>query len=128
MHKVQGKNGKCYSIEIDDSGCEIKVYEGNRCLGGFTLSCHEEDYGNYESFDVYTITHMNLGEAKRNGLGRECLKLHKKEFSSPILAGPNDGSKSNDGSYLIGDGPGFIKKMREEGFVCRDKWDGYDEF
>jgi hypothetical protein len=127
MCKVQGKNGESYSIEIDDSGCEIKVYKGDRCLGGITLSCHEEDLGNHDYFDVYTITHMDLGESTRNGLGRKCLELHKEKFQAPILAGPNDGSKPEDGSYLIDDGPGFIEKMREEGIVCRDQWDGYNE-
>ncbi|MGV1017830.1 MAG: hypothetical protein ACOYBW_10705, partial [Fluviibacter phosphoraccumulans] len=40
--------------------------------------------------------------------------------TSPLTAGPNDGSRPDDGSYLIGDGPGFIEQMRKERIVCRD--------
>ena len=42
-----------------------------------------------------------------------------------LTAGSSHGEKPDDGSHLTGDGPGFIKKMREEGIVCRE--DNYDD-
>lgn len=118
--KFISKIGKEYTIDLDDDGEKITVLHGGKACGSISLSFRESEGSGIP--DSYHITHLELEGCKRQGLGRKCLQIHKKVFEMPLTAGPNDGSRPDDGSYLIGDGPEFIEQMRKEGIVCR----GYD--
>jgi len=112
------KDGKTYQIKIEDDGVQISVHLESEQLGSIDLSIKEE--GEEEKggcYEYYHITNLSLDKCKFKGIGRECLIFHKESFDAPITAGKSDGSKSEDGSYLTGDGVGFINKMREEGIV-----------
>lgn len=110
--------GQQYTIDLDDDGEKITVLQNGEPCGSISLSYREgEGIG---MPDYYHITRLELDECKYQGLGRRCLQLHKDVFDAPLTAGSNDGSRPDDGSYLIGDGPGFIEKMRKEMIVCRD--------
>jgi len=113
------KSGQQYEIDVTD-GSEILVTKDGKKCGSILLSCRECDDADY-----YHITNLGLEGCKGEGVGRQCLKLHKEMFDAPLTAGSSHSGKQDDGSHLTGDGPGFIKKMREEGIVCRER--NYDE-
>lgn len=115
--------GQQYTIELDDDGEKITVLQSGKACGSISL-CFRESEG-IGMPDSYHITHLELEACKRQGLGRRCLQLHKEMFGLALTAGSNDGSRPDDGSYLIGDGPGFIEQMRKEGIVCRER--DYDD-
>lgn len=117
------KDGKRYQIKIDDEGTQISVHLSGTMLGTIELTHKEE--GEVEKggcYEWFHITNLSLDKCKFKGIGRECLIFHKESFGIPITAGKSDGSKSEDGSHLTGDGVGFIDKMRKEGVVepCTD--------
>ncbi|MGV0961886.1 MULTISPECIES: hypothetical protein [Burkholderiales] len=113
------KSGQQYDIDVTD-GSEILVTKDGKKCGSILLSYRECDGDDY-----YHITNLGLEGCKGQGVGRQCLKMHKETFGSPLTAGSSHNGKQDDGSHLTGDGPGFIKKMREEGIVCRER--NYDE-
>ena len=110
----KAKNGFIYQIYINEIGTEIKVSLNREFIGGFSFRLIEglDGFG-----DSFKITHMEVNGHKGYGVGTRCLKFHKDIFRSSIIAGSNDGSKSDDGSYLVGDGPIFIDRMRTKGLV-----------
>jgi len=113
------KDGRDVFIAFDDFGCKIEVVDssGNE-IGSINLHCIEHDYG-----DSYKVTWMFLdkqnGAYVHQGIGRECLRLHKEIFHSPIEASDNDGITVSDGSHLTGDAPEFVRRMREEGLIVK---------
>lgn len=109
----QAKNGVTYTIEIDDSGEKISVFLDREPKGEICMSCIEDEHSSH-----YYITSLALDDCAGIGIGRECLLRHKEMFDSPITAAEDDGIRKDDGSHLTGNGPGFIRKMREEGIVC----------
>jgi hypothetical protein len=111
-------NGQLYLIKLDDSGEKIYVYQDGKKLGSISLSCIEE--GDHHVFEVYKITYLDLESCKGLGIGRRCLQFHQDVYDAPLIAGDDNGTKSDDGSHLIGDGPGFISKMRAEGIVLKN--------
>lgn len=113
------KSGQQYDIDVTD-GSEILVTKDGKKCGSILLSCRECD-----DADHYHIANLGLEGCKRQGVGRQCLKLHKEIFGAPLTAGSSHSGKQDDGSHLTGDGPGFIEKMREEGIVCRER--NYDD-
>ena len=124
------RNGLSYTISVDDFGEEICVSLGGETCGSISLRYIEGDYPHLP--DIYHITHLALDSCAKVGIGRRCLQLHKEIFDSPLSAGTNNGTTSEDGSHLTGDGPGFIAKMRREGIVVSDdsyddRFDRYDE-
>lgn len=123
-------DGKIYEISLDDFGEDISVIFAGVTVGTISLRLIEGDYPNLP--EIYHITHLALERCSRRGIGRRCLELHRENFDSPLTAGTNDGTTSQDGSHLTGDGPGFIEKMRKEGIVepltrGEDYYDRYDE-
>jgi len=116
-------SGQQYTIDLDDDGEKITVLQNGEPCGSISLNYRESE--GIGMPDYYHITHLELDECKRQGLGRRCLQLHREVFDAPLTAGPNDGSRPDDGSYLIGDGPGFIEQMRKERIVCRER--DYDD-
>ncbi|NKI72354.1 hypothetical protein GN109_23285 [Collimonas pratensis] len=108
--------GNIVVIEADDSGEKISVTRDALGVGHIEFRFVEGDPP--MTPNSYHITDLALPEFKREGIGRRCLQLHKEIFESPITAGPEDGSRPSDGSYLIDDGPGFVAKMRSEGLIC----------
>lgn len=123
-------DGKTYEISVDDSGEEIRVIFAGVTVGTISLRLIEGDPPHQP--DIYHITHLALEECSHRGIGRCCLELHRMIFDSPLTAGADNGTTSEDGSHLTGDGPGFIAKMRTAGIVhsltrCEDYYDRYDE-
>ena len=113
------KSGQQYEIDVTD-GSEILVTKDGEKCGSILLSCRECDDADY-----YHITNLGLEGCKGEGVGRQCLKLHKEMFDAPLTAGSSHSGKQDDGSHLTGDGPSFIEKMRKEGIVCRER--NYDD-
>lgn len=113
------KSGQLYEIDVTD-GSEILVTKDGKKCGSILLSCRECDDADYDH-----ITNLGLEGCKGEGVGRQCLKLHKETFGAPLTAGSSHSGKQDDGSHLTGDGPGFIEKMRKEGIVCRAR--NYDD-
>jgi hypothetical protein len=125
-------DGNTYQIQIDDFGLDIDVFLRGDKKGSISIRSIEGDPP-YQP-DIFHITHLSLDSCRRLGIGRRCLQFHRELFDAPITAGSNDGTKSDDGSYLTGDGPDFIARMKAEGIVCDDidHWaddsDRFDDF
>lgn len=116
------KDGLCYSISIDDDGQEITIDRDGRKVGSISLDFHSgESWDN--SPDRYHITDLSLEQCKGKGIGQRCLELHIEEFGMKLTAGVAGRGEAPDGSQLIRDGIGFIKRMREKGIVCPSEFD-----
>lgn len=124
IYTFVSKAGKTYEIDVDDLLIRVSADGTAKGSIGFDFVEGMPERGMPHS---YLIVDLALEGCKREGVGRECLRLHKEEFDAPIQAGPDDGSRPDDGSYLIDDGAGFIAKMREEGLVERSRSSAYDE-
>lgn len=110
-------SGSIIVMEYNEFGCEIifKTLEGKR-IGEFVFS--ELDNGCFKLIRMYS------NEVKRSGIGREALKFFKAVAGNPpIIASPNDGIPRNDQSHLTGNAPIFVKKMKNEGLIEKDKED-----
>ena len=117
--EFKSTSGRLVSIKIDDSGENIIVSQSSNEIGRISLQLIS---GDLPMPDVYLITELSLEACKREGIGRKCLEFQIELFNLPIVAGPDDGSRPDNGSYLIGDGPTFIKKMISEKLI-RSRWD-----
>lgn len=108
---------KGLTIEIDDEGETITVYDNDDAIGVIRLDFAPIDFP-YCMDEYYYITELALDKCRRQGVGRECLKFHSETFGFPLVAAKSYGPELADGSHLIDDGLPFIRKMREEGIVC----------
>jgi hypothetical protein len=123
-------DGLEYFIDVETDETEIVVSRSGETLGRISLRFVEGDPPHLP--DSYHITHLELDSCRGRGIGRRCLQLHREYYDAPITAGGNDGTTSEDGSHLTGDGPGFIAKMQAEGLVdgsgsSASYWDRFDE-
>ncbi|HCF9660100.1 TPA: hypothetical protein NI776_001827 [Pseudomonas aeruginosa] len=116
------KDGLCYSITIDDEGQEITIERDGKKVGSISLDFHSGELWD-NSPDRYHITDLSLEQCKGKGIGQRCLELHIEEFGMKLTAGVAGRGEAPDGSQLIRDGIGFIKRMREKGIVCPSEFD-----
>jgi len=117
MAEFATKNGEKLSVEYDDCQVTVKNEDGVE-VGQFMFRDIEVPNG-YGSNIYLHLCHMELSQYKGQGLGRFCLKVARDESGMVIGASdPNDHEKKDDGSHLIGDGPGFVRKMQEEGLIA----------
>ncbi|MDE2175082.1 MAG: hypothetical protein KGJ54_07325 [Betaproteobacteria bacterium] len=116
-------DGKTYSIAIDDFGIEIHISFNGVNVGKISLR-FIEGAASDGSDNVYHITSLALDKCRQKGIGRRCLQLHRELFGTILTAGNDNGTTSDDGSHLTGDGPGFIAKMRSEGIVSYSPFEG----
>ncbi|HHK0379435.1 TPA: hypothetical protein ACQQJB_003609 [Pseudomonas aeruginosa] len=116
------KDGFFYSIIIDDDGQEITIELDGKKVGSISLDFHGGGVWD-NSPDRYHITDLSLEQCKGKGIGQRCLELHIEEFGMKLTAGVAGRGEAPDGSHLIGDGIGFIKRMREKGIVCPSEFD-----
>lgn len=116
MVEFKTKNGEKLSIEYDNCEVTVKDEDGME-VGKFEFREIDVPMG-YETDTYLHLCHMDLGQYKGQGLGRLCLQVARNESGMVISASdPNDHEKKNDGSHLIGDGPGFVRKMQREGLI-----------
>ena len=119
------------TIEVDDSGSEVKVINGDGKEIG-SVSFDEQDDGFHQYCKITWMYLDKLGDRYiRKGIGREVLKCQHEYMGLPLVASQNDGHKQDDGSHLTGDAPAFIAKMRQEGIVVDDEdrghlWDEHE--
>ena len=110
-------NGVEVLISIDDFGDDISVEtDTGESIGTFDL--RQEDDGSFYLLRMYLDQAGD--QYKRQGIGRQLLKFHKKVFDSPITAAEDDGIVRSDGSHLTGDAPAFVKQMKAEGLIVGD--------
>ena len=115
-------DGLLYCITIADDGQEITIERDGKKVGSISLDFHGgEAWDN--SPDRYHITDLSLEQCKGKGIGQRCLELHIEEFGMKLTAGVADRGEAPDGSHLIRDGIGFIRRMREKGIVCPSEFD-----
>lgn len=116
------KDGLCYSITIADDGQEIVIEHNGKTVGSISLDFHSGEIWD-NSPDRFHITNLALEQCKKKGIGQRCLELHIEMFGMTLTAGVSDRGEAPDGSNLIGDGIGFIKRMREKGIVSPSGFD-----
>jgi len=112
--QFKAKDGQTYDIYVDDFGEEIVVELNGQPQGSIHLRLLEGDGRGMQ--DSYYITQLEL-TCGNKGIGRRCLQFHHDVFGCIITASSDDGTRRDDGSHLTGAGPGFIRKMIEEGLV-----------
>jgi hypothetical protein len=111
------KNGRCVAIAIDDDTYAVTAYNADRKKIG-SLEFAEIEYETGPCLKLVWGYLDELGdEYKRQGIGRQCIKLVKERYGLPIVAEDNDGIEKSDGSHLTGDAPAFIAQMRCEGLI-----------
>lgn len=117
MAEFVTKNKEKLSVEYDSCQVTVKSEDG-QIVGQFEFRDIEVPNGYSSDFYLH-LCHMDLGSYKGQGLGRFCLQVVREESGMVITASdPNDYEKKDDGSHLIGDGPGFVRKMQAEGIIA----------
>ena len=110
------KDGKTYQIEFDaDFGDPIRIFvlKNGAKLGSIELEYCDDN-------NVYHLMVLSLDQCKKLGLGQRCLELFKDKMNATITAADLYGPKLQDGSHLIGDGPGFVSAMRRKGLIAKN--------
>lgn len=118
----QCKNGRTITIYIDDEDDfkSIAQDESGREIGRFEF--REIDEGLklcWAYLDKIDKTWC------RQGIGREMLQRVRDFSGFAIVASDHDGLRQDDGSYLTGDAPDFVERMRKEGIIIRNNQDEY---
>ena len=113
--EFRAKDGKSYTIKIDDEGERIEVFLQGVSLGHILLEHRCDPPIEPEHF---YINDLALNKCRGKGLGEAALLFHIDQFCVPIVAAREHGPKREDGSHLIDDGVPFIRRMREKGIVC----------
>lgn len=117
MAEFVTENGEKLSVEYEDFHVTVTNQDGVE-VGQFTFREIEVPSGCSSDFYLH-LCHMELGQYKAQGLGRFCLEVARDESGMEIGASdPNDHEKKDDGSHLVGDGPGFVRKMQKEGLIA----------
>lgn len=116
------KDKATYTIEIDEDGEKITVARDGTVLGTISLDWHDSEPSIGEP-EHFKITHLELDNCKGKGLGEQCLRYHRECFDVSLTAGDANRGESSDGSHLVGDGAGFIARMREKQIVSRSAFD-----
>jgi hypothetical protein len=108
------KDGRTYTIRLDDKGEEISVLQGTERLGVIDLIRVANPHGPH----YYLITVLDLEKCKRIGLGEASLRYQQEIFRLPLTANGDvrEGRHSNE-SQLTREGMIFIQKMRAKGVV-----------
>ena len=116
MIEFKTDNGEKLSVEYEN--CKVTVQDENgQEVGLFTFREIEVPDG-YSSVSYLHLCQMDLGGYTGQGLGRLCLKVARDQSGMTIAASdPNDHEQKDDGSHLVGDGPGFVRKMQAEGLI-----------
>lgn len=119
------RDGRKVELEWTDHD-EMKVWTHNssrELIGSFHFM-HVEGADEGGRGDYYLVTGMHLeGPAGQKayinyGIGREIVRRVREIY--PIVFGPDDGTTRSDGSHLTEMGPGFARKMVEEGLATRE--------
>jgi hypothetical protein len=118
---VKINNGKTVTVTLyaSDGALNYSVFaktEEGEEIGSFEFRHIEEEQNEYLLLCCIFLE-GKAGIFKRKGIGREILLYAKELYDIPIFAPPSDRTKSDDGCYLIGDGPGFVEKMIKEGII-----------
>ena len=100
--EFRAKDGKLYTINVDDEGERLEVSLQGVSLGHILLEYRYDPPIEPEHFYIHDLA----------------LDKCKEHFGLPIVAAREHGPKREDGSHLIDDGVPFIRRMREKGIVC----------
>lgn len=113
------KTGSTVFIEVDETGHEVTVEDDAGCtVGAMQFRAITVPISPYEEIEQWHLCHMDMGARRGEGIGRRCLELIKEQVGVAITASEDDGIQKDDGSHLVGDGPGFVDKMREERLIA----------
>ncbi|ROV58337.1 hypothetical protein EGH82_18895 [Vibrio ponticus] len=112
VYDLQGENiTLCvneFSVVVSDSGGEE--------IGRFEFDQREECNQYF-----HLITHMFLdrqgSKYLRQGIGEKCIEYFKDYCGTEIIAGNDNGHRSDDGSHLTGYASSFVTQMRKKGLI-----------
>lgn len=118
-HVFKCANGENVTIDIDDFTWEAKVTgPDGESIGRIEFQQIEEENGEYLKI-LWMYLDRSDPRWKKQGIGREVLRLVKHASDLPIVAGSDTGEEG-DGSHLTGDAPAFVAKMRDEGIIEKE--------
>lgn len=111
------RNGAKVLIEVDDDyTASVQDLDGGK-IGRLEFRVIE----NRDGTDYLKLcwAYLDLGgeDYKRQGIGRECVRLVRELSGMAIVASDHDGHQQDDGSHLTGDAPDFVTRMRTEGLI-----------
>ncbi|MES2281366.1 MAG: hypothetical protein V4542_08130 [Pseudomonadota bacterium] len=107
------KDGLTYEIGLEeDLDVRVVVFRSGVEIGSISLESRDED-------QTYHVMNLSLENCKRLGIGQRCLEFFNEVYQfSTLTAEESHGQKREDGSHLIGDGPGFVAAMREKKIIA----------
>lgn len=117
MHEYKVSDDMTVIVEMDGHDAVVSTSDGDE-VGRFKFREIEYDYGP-TTHSYLHLCHMDLHGYKGLGIGRFCLQVVTQETGMVITASdPSDLQEKDDGSHLIGDGPGFVRAMQREGLIA----------
>lgn len=119
---IQISTGEIILLTADDEDDVAEVSATNSAgtaLGGISVSRIEVNLQGDEALFVTSLGLDKLGRKyTRQGIGEAILRMIKENTELPIIATcPLVTTKRSDGAELIGNGPGFVSRMRELGVI-----------
>ena len=120
------KDGNKYEIAFDGTKAVVLNSNGDE-VGSMSFDEVQVPHG-YETLTYLHLCHMDMKNHTGLGLGRATLDVARKESGFDIAASdPGDHVPKDDGSHLVGDGPGFVRKMQAEGRIMGSASPDYDD-
>lgn len=109
-------NGEQVELVLEDE-CVLVYFEGVK-IGEFHFNCYEQPVSPHMDETIARLTHAFLegenGRFKGQGIGTEAVRFFVQCTDYRLELPENDGIRKDDGSHLVGDGPGFVESLRKK--------------
>lgn len=110
------KHGRNIRLSWDEDTFVCTADHGGKNVGAFSFSIIEEDQIQQP---LALITHCDVAPGyRRAGIGKAIVQ-HVKVNGYVVVMRHENGPKFDDGSYLIGDGPGFARSLESQRLIYR---------
>lgn len=124
--KDKTKSGRTVYIVLDEDNDSVAAYDrdGNP-IGEFKFYRQEDDNDEW-----HLLQSMFLEEQpgfKRDGIGELMLRRFIDGMGTTVIAEEHTGQTNDTGSYLTGDGVGFVQRMREKDLIAPAASDRFDK-
>ena len=108
-HDFIDNQNRNITLQFDDSYDDIQAYCGDVHIGGILFNLVEDECSSY--LKVINMYLDKVPKFKRSGIGSYIIKFVEGNLGYRVTFGSNDGSSTEDGSHLTGDGPAFARSI-----------------
>lgn len=116
------KGGETVYIDASDPW-DVRVRNADEDeIGRFQFREIEYPSGQCGTETCLHLCHMEIdAEYRRRGIGRACIRQARLESGAASITASNAQARNlDDGSHLIGDGPGFVRALAREGVLHQE--------